>query len=189
MNEEYLWSKKGSDPEIQELEKLLSEYRFKHDDAPELPAVNVVTFAPEKKRRFSWIFAIASPVAAAIIAVFWFAIPQQGELSVRTVEPERQALRPVAQETQIAHHNVPDVVNIPYRETERVIENLPRTLNRRSRLPKSAAAVSQKIRLTREEKYAFDRLMLALSITGSKLKMVQDTVDGNSGKDLVRNTK
>ena len=32
--------------------------------------------------------------------------------------------------------------------------------------------------LTEEEKYAYGQLMLALSITGSKLKIVKDTING-----------
>jgi hypothetical protein len=33
------------------------------------------------------------------------------------------------------------------------------------------------VALTDEERYAYNRLMLALSITGSKLKLVRDTID------------
>jgi hypothetical protein len=35
-----------------------------------------------------------------------------------------------------------------------------------------------KVRLTEEERYAYNQLMLALSITGSKLKIVRDKVQG-----------
>jgi hypothetical protein len=41
--------------------------------------------------------------------------------------------------------------------------------------------------LTRDERYAYDRLMLALSITGSKLKVVQDTIDRKGDLDLRSN--
>jgi hypothetical protein len=40
--------------------------------------------------------------------------------------------------------------------------------------------------LTKEEKYAYDQLMLALSITSSKLKMVKDKVAGVEEKNAVR---
>ncbi len=34
------------------------------------------------------------------------------------------------------------------------------------------------VRLSKEEKYAYDQLMLALSITSSKLKLVKDKIEG-----------
>ena len=36
---------------------------------------------------------------------------------------------------------------------------------------------NEPVKLTNEEKFAYNQLMLALSITGSKLKLVQDTID------------
>jgi hypothetical protein len=40
--------------------------------------------------------------------------------------------------------------------------------------------------LTAEEKYAYDQLMLALSITGSKLKIVKDKIAGTEDQNAVR---
>jgi len=39
--------------------------------------------------------------------------------------------------------------------------------------------------LTAEEKYAYDQLMLALSITGSTLRIVKDKIDGIEEKNAV----
>ena len=36
---------------------------------------------------------------------------------------------------------------------------------------------TEPVRLTNEEKYAYNQLLLALSITSSKLKLVQETID------------
>ena len=53
------------------------------------------------------------------------------------------------------------------------------------------SAKPEKAKFTKEEKYAYDRLMLALSIAGSKLKVVQDTIDrnGDAAPRSVRNEK
>ena len=41
------------------------------------------------------------------------------------------------------------------------------------------------VKLTKEEKYAYDQLMLALSVTSSKLKLVTDKIDGIEEQNAV----
>jgi hypothetical protein len=43
---------------------------------------------------------------------------------------------------------------------------------------KNIVAKKSDVQLTKEEQYAYDQLMLALSITSSKLKLVKDKVEG-----------
>ena len=50
---------------------------------------------------------------------------------------------------------------------------------------KNIEASKPAVKLTKEEKFAYDQLMLALSITSSKLKLVQDKVDGIEEKTAV----
>jgi hypothetical protein len=59
--------------------------------------------------------------------------------------------------------------------------------NRRRNITRTTAAINRRPKtkdtappaeLTAEEQFAYRQLMLALSITGSKLKIVQDTIDG-----------
>lgn len=49
--------------------------------------------------------------------------------------------------------------------------------------------VKQIVKLTDEEKYAYERLMLALSITSSKFKLVKDKVEGREEKRAVRENR
>ena len=191
MNDEYLWSKKGSDPEVQQLEELLHEFRFTRSTPPELPATSVVTLASVPKRRFAWVFAIAAPATAALIAAFWFAMPATTDVTVTTIERAPVSTRTEFGNDSIAHHKVPDGLNERLPTLETRFDASPRTLNRRSRRPNKPVVASQKAKLTREEKYAYDRLMLALSIAGSKLKIVQDTLDRTTETDpkIIRNDK
>ncbi len=43
-----------------------------------------------------------------------------------------------------------------------------------------------KVKLTKEEKYAYDQLMLALSITSSKLKLVTDKIENVEEQNVVQ---
>ena len=54
---------------------------------------------------------------------------------------------------------------------ERKIEKPDSSVARRVEVKKSSD------KLTKEETYAYNQLMLALSITGSKLKLVKDKID------------
>jgi hypothetical protein len=56
----------------------------------------------------------------------------------------------------------PPLMNKPQRETK----------------AQNIKAVKPDVRLTKEEQYAYNQLMLALSFTSSKLKMVKDKVEG-----------
>ena len=60
-----------------------------------------------------------------------------------------------------------------------------------SKPSRSQVTKTKKENLTKEEKYAYDRLMFALSIAGSKLKVVQDTIDrkGDAVPQPIRNEK
>src|SRR5215213_11032789 len=82
MNEEYLWAKKGSDPEIQGLENLLSEFRFAAGTPPELPATNIIPFVEVPKRRFVWSFAFAASVAV-VMTVAWLVRQEPALISER----------------------------------------------------------------------------------------------------------
>lgn len=63
-----------------------------------------------------------------------------------------------------------------------------------SRTERTKAGMDQRLEeqlalLTKEERYAYDQLMLALSITSSRLKMVQDKVNGFDTPDDSGTTK
>lgn len=54
------------------------------------------------------------------------------------------------------------------------------------KIVRNVEPVKQIVKLTDEEKYAYERLMLALSITSSKFKLVKDKVEGREEKRAVR---
>ncbi len=54
------------------------------------------------------------------------------------------------------------------------------------KIVRNVEPVKQIVKLTKEEKYAYERLMLALSITSSKFKLVKDKVEGKEEKRAVR---
>ena len=64
-----------------------------------------------------------------------------------------------------------------------ILQNKPATRNVEAKKPDDSIAAQNieakktKIELTKEEKYAYKQLMLALSITSSKLKLVADKID------------
>lgn len=192
MNDEYLWSKKGNDREIERLEDLLSEFRFVPGPASEAPAAKQVV-VKERTRGFRWVFAFAAPAFAALLIAVWIFIPaKQGTVQSRATRPSsdiytyvppspppaEQITAPAgAQNNQILRKPRPTMVRTVFR-------------SHRSKRDQIESLVA-KTQLSAEEKYAYDRLMLALSIAGTKLKVVQDTIDRKTDieKSSLRNEK
>jgi hypothetical protein len=185
MNDEYLWNRTGNDPEVEDLEKALAVFRYR--DATPPAAVQQIAVLSERHRRFrlSFAFAFASFAIIAIAAAVWLRIFSSSSRSENAPEMV------FVQESTDA----PDVIE-PFVEPK-----LPPKLNpegqsrpagnRRRSIAATTAAIRSRPRtkdampkdtiagLTAEERFAYRQLMLALSITSSKLKIVQDAVDGN----------
>ncbi|MFL6467107.1 MAG: hypothetical protein ACJ72Z_04025 [Pyrinomonadaceae bacterium] len=188
MNEEYLWSKKGSDREIEKFESLLSEFRFKEGPPPELPALNVVKVGSHFRRRFSWAALFVTAAAASVLAMIWVVTNSGDKGSSIAIGPDRipsvsapvsgEILEPRTEEPK------PEIASVPFLRKPRFVKTVFRP-RRNPRTPQTTFA--QKQDLTREERYAYDRLMLALAITGTKLKVVQDTIDRKSDLDVRSN--
>lgn len=183
MSDDYLFDRKGRDPAVEGLEDLLKSYRID----PITPKVSRARIIDLPGKRSSWFrlhyavgFAsVALVVVAAIASVRYIEssrtdyvanspkespaidlpIPN-GTLSVAIIDDGRELItKPPA--TSSAE------VSQPAKLSDRV---RPRPL-----VAKGFAAKGPK--LTKQEKYAYDQLMVALWITGSKLKVVQDTID------------
>ena len=184
MNEEYLWSKKGSDREIETFESLLSEFRFKEGPPPELPASNIVNVGSQFKNRFSWAALFATAAAAVVLGVIWIARSTgDGNVDVaNTPAPTSSVSSGNENRTEATNSYGPPVQKASLRSLKRprFVKTIFRT-RREMRNPQPTVAKAEN--LTRDERYAYDRLMLALSITGSKLKVVQDTIDRKSDLD------
>lgn len=182
MNEEYLWNKQGADAEIERLENSLKALRYQENAPPALPAKQLDFEEKRARRWFPFAFAFAASAAIVLLAfVFLFRFaenaPEKAENFTETPAP------PVAEKA--VSQNPPAAIEkdeaAPVKRTE-----FTAAKSRRSNLPKSVVKVSEKqsapktsakkpaIKLTDEEKYAYGQLMLALSITNSKLNIVKD---------------
>ncbi len=193
MKEDYLWNKTGEDAEIERLENALKAFRYQETAPPILPK-QVFVVEKEKPRRF-FQFGFAFAAFATVVVIFfavWFQVSPVTNNIVENNEPKRDDK--VADKAIIKESEVTPV---------KVIESKPR-FNRSNVIktrqtvapvirPNNLVARNNKIKepaetLTAEEKYAYNQLMLALSITGSSLKIVKDKVRGIEEKTAVLKT-
>lgn len=188
MNEEYLWQKTGEDPEIARLEKALSVYRYRETDPPAPP----VTIVHENGRRWRFRIAFATAAFASMVvaALVWFQVANRSDDDVTFIyhppiestgqqpvdtkdpatqlEPETQLEpQPVRPEKQPVRRGRPEV------QTASLVAPAPKRHVARTHPPKAGTAA-----LTKEERYAYQQLMLALSISSSKFNIVRDTING-----------
>ena len=181
MSDEYLFEKQGSDGEIEKLENMLSVYRIE-PAAPKLP-----TAADEKKLngRFSWFklgyaFAFATVVIVLFATVTMFQYLGRSNGAVASISPVETS----ASEHPFITPTISDPVTVdgPTASSEKtvnskkVVRPVPIVVHH-SRKPAPNNLVATVPRLTKEEQYAYDQLKVALWLTGSKLKVVQDTID------------
>lgn len=189
MKNDYLWDKTGDDPEIKRFEEILAVYRHT-ETAPPLFAAEIAAPAMEPARRWrlSFSFAFAAAAFAAIVVAIGISLiaprsgggetaKNPGSISTPTIESDIAG--PVDENHNVT--TVPEKTAVPSHAPERQTANPLRTALRSRRQPalpsKQSIAGQRYDALTGDEKYAYGQLMLALSITGSKLKVVQDTID------------
>lgn len=189
MKEDYLWDKTGAkDPEIERMEKALAAFRYRETAAPEIPAPIVSAKTELPRRSFRLSFALAALTTAAIFVCFgvWF---QVSNYRIETVKDLPKTFAPpVAVETPsenaVSKPNDSFVKKIaaPKKSVQSKIVKIERKISsvaiRKVLIARNQKPKKPAVKLTAEEKYAYDRLMLALSITGSKLKLVTDKVYG-----------
>lgn len=183
MKEDYLWDKTGDDPEIKGFENELAAFRYRETDPVFLLAVAACPVVEKPQRRkisLAFAFAAACPTAIVIMLGVWFTLsdtrswddgnvaitkPTNGEiegneigsLPVKTIETENRRFRQNV--LKIRHVGSP-------------------TLRRKKVAARISDLKKQIVELTNEEKFAYGQLMLALSVTGSTLKIVKDRIDG-----------
>jgi hypothetical protein len=187
MKEDYLWDKTGEDAEIEQLENALMAFRYTETAPPELPA-KVFEIKKEKPRRFfQFGFAFASVVV--ILFAVWFQVSSSKIAVVESVvennEPKdadkidikNPAIMPVKAVDIPKRFNKPNVVKI--RQTVAPINRTNKTSARNNKVKAPTET------LTAEEKYAYDQLMIALSVTSSSLQIVKDKVQGIEEKNAV----
>ncbi len=180
MKQEYLWDKTGSDPEIERLEELLSGFRFREEPAA---TTNVVPFpAKTKGSRQPWIFAMAACVALAVVSIgIWNLSEFSGEPVSLTAIQMPEGTRPVI----TADIETPEKIEMTPKHILAVKKQ--KTIARRKNAAQAARLRGPRVDpvLTKEEKYAYGQLMLALAISSSKLQLVQDSINGVEQNDTV----
>jgi len=193
MKDEYLWNKTGEDAEIMALENVLQAFRYQETAPPELPA-KILTLEPQGWRRFFQLrFAVAAVASVvAVFFVFWFTLkttslpPVENVAEIKTPAMEIKIQDEFIESpseltpTKIAQMPKPNVV-----KTRQIVSPKIRPMKTDLRRVKSKDPVET---LTAEEKYAYNQLMLALSITGSQLKIVKDKIDGIAEQSAVNDT-
>jgi hypothetical protein len=183
MNDKYLWEKKGSDPDIETLERKLAVFR--HRETPlRIPSVERSAHIVRVPRwRISLAFAFAAAVIAAVlVAALVVRIAKNKDVEtvfVASPEVEIVPAPPAAVEeekSEPAPVSAPKIIPQFAHAKRSTIRTRPITIQRpKSKDPKPTSVAA----LTEEEKYAYRQLMLALTISGSKLKIVKDTINGN----------
>lgn len=185
MNKDYLWDKTGEDPLIKGLEDKLAAFRYQEDDVPRFAATRAETV--ERAPRYRWLpmsLAFAGFAAVVIMIGVWllspavrqeppvetaFVTPASVDIGTVKTTPDQPGPESIAETLHTVsmpgpiHADVHQRASLIGRRTGTVVakkEDKPTTVT-----------------LTPEEKYAYGQLMLALSITGSKLKLVQDTIN------------
>jgi|CXWL01.1.fsa_nt_gi hypothetical protein len=181
MKDEYLWDKSGSDAEIEGLENTLSRFRYAAIDPPELPATNIIKFAKTPQRRwFAYFFAAAGCLTLVMLVGVWLRSGETGNNVTSTVA----IVAPVVNRDMTPKSKVPvsKLANEP-KPALTTLTSTPKSFRSRAIRAKPRLQRQQMpLVLTAEEKYAYGQLMLALSITGSKLRMVREMVDGSDDK-------
>lgn len=210
MKEDYLWNKTGSDPEIKRLENVLKTFRQQDSKAP-LIATQTVNFGNRAKtqrnplRLFSFGIASFACLAVVVVGIVLFQMSGSGSAEIVKSESDAQAEKPAA-ETALEitarsdirpKTNEPDVISDPVqkagfepgrtiraRKNVKQVSRIQNSANTLAKFNSPRRTDDQEVILTKEEKYAYDQLMLGLSITSSNLKMVKDKANGIRQREM-----
>lgn len=196
MKEDYLWDKTGEDADIEQLENALAVFRYKETAPPELPA-KVLPFRKEepheRRRIFSYALAAVACLLFGIIALgVWIQVLKNNtEIPANLAETAKPEIVLPTPQTLIDEPDVSpfDKVENPKQFPARKIvanrKDAPVKTSRKTAKTQNVKAAKPSEKLTKEEQYAYDQLMLALSITSSKFKLVKDKVEGIEEKNAV----
>lgn len=198
MKEDYLWDKTGADAEIEKLETALRVFRYEETAAPAIPA-KVLPFVKKEvpRRDLAFLRAIAACLAFALISSgMWLLIPNSADeiiqIESQNADTKKENIIPVDStfepkdkiEKDSKSFDEPKIKQTKFPEWKLKpkalkIRNSASSISEQTVIEaRRNKNIKQPVRLTKEEKYAYDQLMLALSITSSKLKLVKEKIDG-----------
>ncbi len=200
MKNDYLWNKTGNDSEIEKLETALKQFQFQDSALPEISS-NVVQFKNTKTFKFPIFRAIAAGFIFAFgLIVFWFIYAGSEQEIVQTFKPDESA-KEINLKVENSVENVRKVEKDIYKNSgeikpEKHFINLKAKSKNQNRNAQKliyknevrkteSKNKTQFVKLSVEEKEAYDNLMLALSITSSKLKIVRDKVQNTDEKTAI----
>jgi hypothetical protein len=191
-NDDYLWAKIGTDPEIEQLENALSVFRHRQPAEP-VPAVNVIPFRPRpRKNRLAFAYAAAaSLLLAALAGSAWLRKPGTDDAKLPEAPAAEEMRAPLPQPDSVepqkqARSTRTEVTRTKVTRTNAVARANFLVAAHRKPLPK-ANPDTTKQSLTKEEKYAYDSLMLALAITSTNLQLVAEKIESpNASADSGR---
>jgi hypothetical protein len=185
MSEDYLWDKTGGDREIEKLENALKAFRYRETAPPAIPAKTVVLEEKPARRFFDFRFAFAFASGAGAILILlgvWFqfanqraansdalaaanSAPVKNEILRNMTEnkPENRIAEPIRQPQQVFKQNV-----------VKIRQNVPAS-GKHNR----AVGKNNKIKDS----------TVALTITGSKLKIVKDKANNIEEQNAVLETQ
>ena len=185
MNDDYLWDKSGADAEIEKLETQLRMFRYQ---ATAPPALSSGEPTQRASRNYRNLYAVAACIMLMMILLgVWL----QSSIKTNTAQkisaeltmPDNDLLIPndlpvpgapaATPEKIVASKRFSKAKTLNHKKIERPITPSDKLLASNHKPLKQPA-----VTLTKKEKYAYDQLMLALSITSSKLKMVKDKAAG-----------
>src|SRR5262245_5435226 len=157
MNQEYLWSKTGNDPEVEGLEGLLGEFRFDENAEAEIPATNVIPVTGVSKRR--WFFGLsfaATAAAALVLMAVWFTKSPDTPIA-----SDQHDLSSVQDNVESKNDDTSDFrsddranTSVPNTEPLRLAEPVTRQSRARGDRAVHVVKARKKEKLTKEEKYA-----------------------------------
>ncbi len=196
MKEDYLWDKTGDDAEIKKLENTLAAFRYQ-ETAPPVLEQKVFTLEKSSPRRF-FRFAFGFAAFASVVAVLsllWFQLSGSKTPVVETVSETNVVNRAqkTADDSFVAPRETVETIKA-FDETKpfiapkivKIRQTIAPVVRRREKITARNKKFTEPVEtLTKEEQYAYDQLMLALTITGSKLKIVQDKVNGIEEQNAV----
>ena len=194
MKEDYLWDKTGKDTEIERLENTLRAFRYQESEPPALPAKIIPL---EKKPWYTFFrpsFALAGFATLMLVCLgVWFqSSPAKIEIAKDSTEvnaPQTEKKIPDEIPIQKSDDLIVEKVAAPNQIVKRnfvkISKIVPAKAHQANLTARNVEAKKPSVKLTKEEKYAYDQLMLALSITGSKLKLVSDKIEGVEEKTNV----
>lgn len=189
MKNDYLWDKKGNDAEIERLENALQAFRYQ-PTAP--PIISQKVLEIEEKPKFNFFsnifrFAFAGAASLAILIIslgLWISFStnktvEVGEINSPLVEPTNvETQTNVNTKIQLLKDEIDIKKQVEPQMIKAKLDRVPKLTKTVFQTKVVKVKTNKSDKLTEEEKDAYNQLILALSITGSRLKEVNDKANG-----------